>query len=80
MAEFSMSEQYHMVKKWMGKAQLAGIESILGYAIFAGMFIKGGSKTANSPVVAEVIKELRSENGDISKLNDLIDSVFLEEK
>lgn len=78
MAEISVSEQYHSVKKIICDAQLVGITSTLGCAIFAGMFIKGGSKMADSPVVAEVIKELQSEKSDILKLNDLIDSVFLE--
>ena len=78
MAEFSVSEKYHLVKDLMCRAQTDGIESILGCAIFASIFIKGGSRVASSSLMQDVVKELRNTESDILKLNDLIDAVLLE--
>jgi len=78
MREFSVSEQFFLVKDLVSKAKLAGIDSTLGCSIFCSIFLRGGSKVLDSPSWIDIMKELKSGAGDMTRLNDLMEDLFLE--
>lgn len=78
MREFSVPEQFFLVKDLVSKAKFEGVESILGCSIFCSIFLRGGSKVLDSPLWIDVMKELKSGAGDMTRLDDLIEDLFLE--
>lgn len=78
MREFSVPEQFFLVKDLVSKAKFEGVESILGYSIFCSIFLRGGSNVLDSPLWIDVMKELKSGAGDMTRLDDLIEDLFLE--
>ncbi|MCC2961884.1 DUF4123 domain-containing protein [Massilia sp. IC2-278] len=77
MKECSVPEQFFRVKDLVSKAKFEGIESVLGCSIFCSILLRGGSKVLDSPLWIDIMKELKSGARDMTRLDDLIEDLFL---